>query len=192
MTGMRGMFRSFGSRRAWSAACALVLAMALDGCGLAGLVRVPGARQTSVPTGPELATPAGPLEQAPGAASARVAVARFATAYVNWDAADVAEHLRALAADCVGQARTALQLQARQTGADPELARLGIANHGRVMAAAALAGGSRGRWVVVTQEVTSATHSSAYAGLGPQWHVAIAGVVRRGDGWVISEWQPES
>ena len=151
-----------------------------------------GSGAGSLPAGPELPTPAGPLEHAPGAPSPAVAVTRFATAYVNWDAADVAAHLRRLATDCVGQARTALELQARQTGADPELGRLGIANHGEVMAAAPLAGGPAGRWVVVTRESSSATHSSAYAGLGPQWHVALAGVVRRRDGWVISVWQPES
>ncbi|HET9719495.1 MAG TPA: hypothetical protein VFP55_05415, partial [Solirubrobacteraceae bacterium] len=106
--------------------------------------------------------------------------------------ADVAARLRRLAADCVGQARTALALQARQTGADPELARLGIANHGRVAAVARRAGGPAAQWVVVTEETSSAVHSSAYVGLGPQWHVALAGVVRRRDGWVISAWQPES
>jgi hypothetical protein len=47
--------------------------------------------------------------------------------------------------------------------------------------------------VVVTREQTTATNTTAYEGLRPAWHVALATAVRMGDGtWVLSRWQPES
>jgi hypothetical protein len=40
--------------------------------------------------------------------------------------------------------------------------------------------------------MTSATNTTAYQGLRPAWHVAVATVVRQRGGWVVSDWQPES
>ncbi len=63
--------------------------------------------------------------------------------------------LAALARASVGQARSAMALEAAQVASDPELAQNGIANSGRVEAVAPLAGAA-GRWVVVTREQTTA------------------------------------
>jgi hypothetical protein len=99
--------------------------------------------------------------------------------------------MRQLAAGSLGQARSAMQLAAAQTANDYELQRGGIANHGTVEAVAPLRG-SGDRYVVVTRETTTAA-SSAYQGLRPAWHVAVATVSALGPGrWVVSGWQPES
>jgi hypothetical protein len=192
-----------------TALAATAAALVISGCALD--IHPPGAT-TAVPAGQlmtgtgrtgtdgtappavtdnEVPTPPGPDERARVTRSAVTAVRDFALGYVNWDAADVKLRLRALAADSVGQARSAMQLAASQTGSDPELAQAGIANSGAVEAVAALAGGGD-RYVVVTLESTTATDSSAYQGLAPAWHLTVATVARRGGGWVLSGWQPES
>jgi hypothetical protein len=120
------------------------------------------------------------------------AVTAFAGAYINWDASTVAADMSGLAARSVGQARSALQLAAVQTAQDYELARAGVANRGSVEAIAPVAG-HPGQYAVVTLERTTATDSTAYAGLGAAWHVAIATVVALAPGrWVVSGWQPEN
>jgi hypothetical protein len=131
-----------------------------------------------------------------GSASAAAAVTAFATAYINWSAATVSADMRRLAARSVGQARTAMQLAAAQTASDYELQHGGIANSGTVEAIAP-ARGARDQYVVVTRELTTATATTAYEGLRPAWHVAVATVSRQPSGrwvgrWVVSGWQPES
>ncbi len=192
---------------------AVLVAFALGGCGLG--IRLPTSTSTSTSspapgasasagassvgttstpgvTSHEVPTPPGPEEHAPAARSAQAALRRFTGIYINWNARDVKRQLLALADDSVGQARTAMSLQAAQTGADPELRQAGIANQGTVEAVAPLAGVASDRYVVVTRERTTATNSSAYQGLAPAWHLTVATVTRRGAGWVISGWQPES
>lgn len=116
----------------------------------------------------------------------------FATAYINWNAGNVAARMRALAAASIGQARSAMQLAAANTSRDYELQRGGIANSGTVEAIAPLQG-ARDRYVVVTQEQTTATNTSAYQGLRPAWHLTIATVQQMRPGaWVVSGWQPET
>jgi hypothetical protein len=120
------------------------------------------------------------------------AVQVFADTYVNWTAATVSDRLRALAEVSVGQARSAVTLQAAQSVHDYELHRGGIANSGVVEAVAPVRGRAR-QYVVVTLERTTAAHSAAYQGLAPAWHVALATVTPVGAGlWVLSAWQPES
>jgi hypothetical protein len=132
-----------------------------------------------------------PRQSAPGSLSAVQALTIFATAYINWDAGDVAADMRALASASIGQARSAMQLAAAQTAGDYELKRGGIANSGTVEAVAPL-NGQRNRFVVVTREATTATATNAYQGLRPAWHVTVASVERLAPGqWVISGWQPE-
>jgi hypothetical protein len=47
--------------------------------------------------------------------------------------------------------------------------------------------------VVVTLESTTATNTTAYEGLRPSWHVALATVTEQRPGqWVLSAWQPEN
>ena len=53
--------------------------------------------------------------------------------------------------------------------------------------------GQPGRYVVVTREQTTATATTAYQGLQPAWHVAIATAVQVTPGrWAVSAWQPQS
>lgn len=120
------------------------------------------------------------------------AIRSFATAYINWNAQTVANDMRRLAQRCVSQARSAMQLAAAGTAGDYELARGGIANHGTVEAVAPLPG-RRDEYVVVTLESTTATNTTAYQGLLPAWHIALATVTEQAPGqWVLSGWQPES
>jgi hypothetical protein len=136
--------------------------------------------------------PRPPRESAPGSSGAVQAVTEFAAAYINWDAGSVSADMQALARQSVGQARSAMELAAAQTGSDYELQRGGIANSGTVEAVAPLRGQPTG-YVVVTREQTSATATTAYEGLQPAWHVAVATVVPVGPGrWAVSGWQPES
>jgi hypothetical protein len=134
-----------------------------------------------------------PPETATGATStAAQAVRAFATAYINWTAQTVAGDMESLAARSVGQARSAMALAAAQTADDYELRRGGISNHGTVEAVSQLAG-KPNQYVVVTLESTSATNTTAYQGLKPAWHVALASVTEQQSGqWVVSGWQPEN
>jgi hypothetical protein len=120
------------------------------------------------------------------------AVEAFASAYINWDPGSVSTDMRELAARSVGQARAATQLAAAQTADDYELQRGGIANAGTVEAIAPLPA-QHDEYVVVTRELTTATATTAYQGLQPAWHVAIAAVTQISQGWwVVSGWQPQS
>ena len=127
-----------------------------------------------------------------GAAAPDSAIYTFVMAYINWDADTVTADMRALAAHSIGQARAAVQLAAAQTAGDYELRRGGVRNSGRVEAIAPLIG-HRNQYAVVTRERTSATDTTAYQGLRPAWHLALATVARLSSGqWVVSGWQPES
>jgi hypothetical protein len=141
----------------------------------------------------EYPSPPPPPQTAAGATStASQAVRAFATAYINWTARTVAGEMASLAARSVGQARSAMTLAGAETADDYELQRGGIANHGTVEAVAPLPG-HRNQYVVVTLESTSATNTTAYQGLRPAWHVALATTTELpGAGWVVSAWQPES
>jgi hypothetical protein len=127
-----------------------------------------------------------------GAGGAEQAVRLFATAYINWTAHTVARDMLALAAESVGQARSATELAASETGSDYELRRGGVANSGSVEAVAPLAQG-HDRFVVVTLERTTATATDAYQGLAPAWHLSVATATELSAGrWVVSGWQPEN
>jgi hypothetical protein len=125
---------------------------------------------------------------APGAVEALQA---FARAYINWSADTVVDDMRALAAESIGQARSAMQLAAAETESDYELQRGGIANSGTVEAVAPMSG-RPDQYVVITMEQTTATNTAAYQGLHPAWHLTLATVSQIGPGeWVVSRWQPE-
>jgi len=189
--------------------CAAVCA-ALGGCGG---TQAPPSRSSPASTRPstraqaqgnrlaqaqathEYPSPAPDEQTAVGAApTAMQAVGAFADSYINWTAPTVSAQMRALAARSIGQARSVVSLAAAQTAQDYELQRGGIANRGRAEAIAPLLGGrSPNRYVVVTRERTSATNTTAYQGLRPAWHVAVATVTQLSPGrWVVSGWQPES
>jgi hypothetical protein len=133
--------------------------------------------------------PQTPSQTAPTAIHA---IHQFATAYINWTARTVAADMRSLAARSIGQARSAMALAAAETAGDYELLRGGIANHGTVETVAPLPR-HPDEYVVVTLESTTATNTTAYQGLRPAWHVALATVTEQRPGsWVVSAWQPES
>jgi hypothetical protein len=140
----------------------------------------------------EVPTPAPAQRVAGGWRTPAQAIRVFATRYINWDASDVTADLHALARVSIGQARSAMTQAASGTGADDELRQGGVANAGEVESIAAVVGHRR-EYAVVTRERTTATATSAYRGLAPAWHLALATVSRvPGRLWVLSGWQPES
>jgi hypothetical protein len=149
----------------------------------------PQAPQTQTAERP---TPAPPQTVAGGASGPVAAVRAFATRYINWTADSVSGDLRSLAEESVGQARSAMQLAASQTAQDYELHQGGLGNRGTVVAIASTAGHAH-EYAVVTVERTTASTTSAYAGLQPAWHVALATVTPLAPGrWAVSGWQPEN
>jgi hypothetical protein len=194
-------------------AAALAFGAALSGCGgLGGSEHPPGSstastakatrspaqatRSSALATAQathEYPSPPPPAQTVPDAAPTAVAAIRaFASQYINWQADTVAAQMWALAAHSVGQARSEMQLAAAHTAGDYELQRGGIANSGTVEAIAPLRA-HRGQYVVVTREQTTATGTTAYQGLRPAWHLALATVVQLKPGqWAVSRWQPES
>jgi hypothetical protein len=184
--------------RAAAVLCASACAIACAGCGggrkaatRAAGSKVAQALAQAQATHEYPSPPPRPQTATGGSSSPIQAIRRFASAYINWTAQTVALDMRSLAARSVGQARSALELAAAGTADDYELQRGGIANHGTVEAVAPLPG-RRDQYVVVTLESTTATDTTAYAGLLPAWHVALAGVGWLDGGWVVSSWQPEN
>ena len=117
----------------------------------------------------------------------RAALARYAHLYVNWNAGQLTDRGRQLAAISTGQARHQAQgLAAR----GPVLARYQVTNRGTVTAIGAGQGAEQGRWVVVTNELTSGT--GPYLGLPATSHVTWATVTTTHHGYVVSTWNPAS
>jgi hypothetical protein len=132
------------------------------------------------------------LENGPrGAAIARspqATLQQYALAYINWRASGLLARERELASLAVGPARFAAeQASASQSGA-VSLAVHHVENRGVVLAIARGQGRARGRWVVVTEELTTGT--GPYAGLPSTLQVTLAQVVQLGSGFVVSEWAP--
>ena len=187
-------------RSAVSFLCAFACALPAAGCG--GTGDAGAGRRRPVPTASD-GRPANRSTAAPRSASSAIAEAQatherpspppprqtathtattatqairaFVTAYINWNAQTVSADMRSLAARSVGQARAAMTLAAAETAGDYELQQGGIANSGTVEAVAPLSG-HPGEYVVVTQESTTASNTTAYQGLKPAWHVALATV----------------
>jgi len=144
-----------------------------------------GAPDSDEDDGPkELAVPA----DVTGAASTpQGALARFGQLYVNWTATDLPARARQLAAISIGQARAqALNMQSRLA----VLARYQVTNAGTVVAIARGEGVERGRWVVVTNELTSGV--GPYLGLPATSHVTWATVAHVHTGYVVMTWYPAS
>jgi glucose/arabinose dehydrogenase len=178
-------------RRTFAVALALILCA---GCGARHhTARATPSKLAQAQATHEYPSPPSPPQTATGAKStAAQAIRAFATAYINWTAQTVAGDMASLAARSVGQARSAMSLAAAQTADDYELKRGGIANQGTVEAVAPLPR-HRDQYLVVTLESTSATNTTAYRGLRPAWHVALATVTELQPGqWVLSAWQPEN
>jgi hypothetical protein len=175
-----------------SAAAVIATSVLIAGCGGARPVGGQRSKLAEAQATHEYPSPKPPSEAvAATSPNAVAAVSSFASAYINWTADTVAADMRALARRSIGQARSALELTAAQTASDYELQRGGISNSGQVEAVAPLPSGPD-QFLVVTRESTAATNTTAYDGLRPAWHVAIATVSNVLGGWVVSGWQPES
>jgi hypothetical protein len=176
-------------------AAAAAAGLALAGCGATAArhaARHPPSPVDQAQATHEYPSPPPPRQRASGGwATPTSAVAAFVSGYINWDAGSVAADMRTLAARSIGQARSATQLAATETAGDYELQRGGVANSGTIEAVSPLAGHA-GQFVVVTRELTTATATTAYQGLAPAWHVAIASVSELDGRWVVSGWQPQS
>jgi hypothetical protein len=179
-----------------AATITLCIGLAVTGCG--GAHDPPSTPTTAsklaqAQASHEYPSPPAPRQTADHVApTAADAIRAFAAAYINWTAQTVAADMRSLAARCIGQARSAMALAAAETADDYELQRGGIANHGTVEAVAPLPH-HPGQYLVVTLESTTATNTTAYQGLRPAWHVALATVTAQRPGqWVLSGWQPEN
>lgn len=171
-----------------------ITAVALTGCGAVHhKTQTTPSKLAQAAATHEYPSPPPPPQTATGATNtAAQAVRVFATAYINWTAQSVGGDMASLAARSIGQARSAMALAAAQTADDYELQQGGIANHGTVEAVAPLPRQGN-QYVVVTLESTSATNTTAYQGLRPAWHVALATVTEQQPGqWVVSAWQPEN
>jgi hypothetical protein len=115
------------------------------------------------------------------------ALARFAELYGNWQASQLPARAHQLAGLAFGQARAqALGLAGRA----PTLERSHVANTATVTAIAAGEGPERGRWAVVTNELTSG--DGPYLGLPATSHVTWATVRHQPGGYVITGWYPAS
>jgi hypothetical protein len=175
----------------------LLASAALAGCSLTapgtGTGTTTPSKLSQAQSTHEYPPAAPPRQSVSGAgASALAAVRSFATQYINWQADTVADRMRSLAAESIGQARSAMQLAAAHTAQDYELQRGGVANSGTVEAVAALPG-HRNEYVAVTREQTTATATTAYQGLRPAWHLTLAAVEQLAPGkWVVSGWQPQT
>lgn len=175
----------------------LVCPGSLAGC--AGFASGPNASTSSEPTPiaqaqrtHEYPGAAPSQTAASGASSPVVAIEAFATAYINWSYRTISTTMRALSAISIGQARSETLLAAAQTAQDYELRRGGISNVGVVEAIAPVSDRPN-EYAVITREQTVATATSAYQGLQPAWHLALATVtLLRPDQWVISAWSPEN
>jgi hypothetical protein len=174
-------------------AALVAVALLVGGCG--GGTGPPGGRRSRLAVAQarhEYPSPKPPPQIASTTSAGAVeAVRSFTSAYINWTADTVTADMRGLAARSIGQARSTVELAAAQTASDYELQQGGISNSGAVEAVAPVPSASD-QYIVVTRESTAATNTTAYQGLRPAWHVAIATVSRAQGGWVVSGWQPES
>jgi hypothetical protein len=118
------------------------------------------------------------------------ALARYAAAYLDWNADNVIRVQRALASISLGQARAQAQQAAATAARDPQLTHRHVANHGQAIAIAPGEHAAAGQWVIVTSEQT--TGDGDYHELPPTLHVIYAQLTHTGRGWVVSEWQPQN
>jgi hypothetical protein len=125
-----------------------------------------------------------------GSPTPQAALERYANLYTNWTASNVLAVQRRLASISLGQAR-ALALQAIASAShDRILSQSQVANSGQVMSIAPGQAGAAGQWVLVSSEHTSGQVD--YSGLPPTLHVIYAQVTHTAQGWVVSEWQPQT
>jgi hypothetical protein len=196
------------------AATIALAALALAGCGdpvrvsaplgrsiAAGPPRPAPVTPTPAPVGDPPAERAGTIPATAQAAedsispagvanTPRLALRRYALAYINWRAGGLRKREQQLAAMSIGAAKlTAEQTASARSGAAALIASH-VANSGQVVAIAPGEGPDAGHWIIVTEEHTTGT--GPYAGLPPAPHVTLAQVSHLDGGWVVSAWNPAS
>jgi hypothetical protein len=124
------------------------------------------------------------------AVTARQALERFATMYINWNYRTIADDRERLARLATGDASVSLQRAAARSRSDYELQTGKVSNSGAVIAISPQRGGDPGSWVIVTRERMGA--AGTYDGLPAAYHVTIATAESVGDGWAVSHWEPQS
>ncbi len=184
-----------------------VAAAALGGCGIHDPYQSPSHSTTPSSTATTTATtsatttstaavgehdgptipPAPKLPASAASGAPQAALARFARLYVNWSAAQLAQRGRQLAALSIGQAHAQALRLASRAG---DLEQYHVTNTGTIVAIAPGQGAERGRWVIVTNELTSG--SGPYLGLPATSHVTWATLAHQPHGYVISGWYPAS
>jgi hypothetical protein len=118
------------------------------------------------------------------------ALRRYAIAYINWQASQLATREQLLAELSTGPAKLAAEQTEAASSGTAALVASHVANTGRVLAIARAEGPTRGAWVVVTEEHTTGT--GGYAGLPAGPHVTLARVTLLPHGWTVSTWSPAS
>jgi hypothetical protein len=187
-----------------------LLAVAIGGCGLHNPYQSSTRQTTTTPTttaaarpdrgdpGPErggtIPKPAQAAQDklAPGAArpTPETTLARYARAYLNWDAAHVVAIQRTLASISLGQARAQALQAAASASRDRTLTASDITNRGQVVAISPGRAAAAGKWVIVTSEQTSG--QGDYQGLPPTLHIIYAQLTNTPGGSVVSAWQPQN
>jgi hypothetical protein len=196
------------------AAATALVGLALAGCG--GSVRVTAPLGRSIAAGPPRPAPVTPTPAPAGdppaerdgtipaaaqtaehavspvgvASSPKLALRRYALAYINWHASGLHEREQQLAAISIGAAKLTTEQTAAARGGTDALIANHVANSGQVAAIAPGEGPDAGQWVIVTQEHTTGT--GAYAGLPPAPHVTLAQLRHLDGGWVVNAWNPAS
>jgi hypothetical protein len=106
--------------------------------------------------------------------------------YGNWSSANARARLRRIAALSVGQAHAELRQAAAQAQVDRQ--QQGARARASVEAIDIHDQGARRRGLIVTRERLRARDLPAQ---GWRYHVTLATVDQRPDGWVISRWEPQ-
>jgi hypothetical protein len=125
-----------------------------------------------------------------GARTARQALELYTRLYVNWTSKTIGQRQRELAALSQGTARANALQAAASYSHDQTLTNSRVANSGTVISIGPGDGPERDGWVIVTSERTSG--QGDYTGLPATAHVTYAHVIHTPQGWVISQWSPQS
>ncbi len=194
-----------------SAVPAVLIAIALGGCGLTDPYHSSTARTSTTAPVATTSAPADWRDPAPerggtiptqaqaeqhrlasGAArpTPQAALTRYAALYLNWDADRVIGLQRQLASISLGQARAQALQAAASASRDPQLTASHLANRGHVVAVAPGQDNAAGEWVIVTSEQTSG--EADYQGLPQTLHIIYAQLTSTSRGWVVSEWAPQN
>ena len=148
----------------------------------------PGERDGTVPAAVRAAE--NRVRAGAGSPTARAAVKRYARLYINWTAATLQGHQRTLAKLAIGAARLQAQQAAAAGATNPQLKQDHVSNRGEVVSISPGSRPAEGLWVIVTSETTGG--QGQYQGLPAELHITYAKVTHTRQGWVISQWMPQT